>query len=341
MKFSQPKALRVGALVLALMAFLLLSCVRDKPRQPQGAVQSTVSNDTVDTPTFPLLESFGIRVQASLRDLALPMPTGKTQNAVSLRCLQVTLSASSPAELQRLVSLYSSGSSSRVSFSQAEQNYQLSDLFSPSVQAVLNHEFQFDSKAAKLSSVEALFAVLLSDGRNLRFVSYADTQLEDFLSNRQVFKLVGAVPFSRSSSAAQSRERNSGFAVGDLVVFQADDRVEHVALWIDHDLYFEALVFARSVLFRLASWTQLTEELALRKQDDVRRFRVSALRRLGAWSETMTRLRKFKSQTNAAEVVLGLDSRGRGRVTSASGALVKPRLREPADGGESRPGNRQ
>jgi hypothetical protein len=129
--------------------------------------------------------------------------------------------------------------------------------------------------------------------------------------------------------------------VGDVLVFQVDGRVKHSAVWIDHDLYLEALVFARSVLFRLSSWSQLIEELALRNNDDLRKMKATALRRMGSWSETVSRIRKFRAQSVGADILLGLDSRGRGRVTSASGVAVIPRLREPTDGGASRQGNQR
>jgi hypothetical protein len=330
-----------GALTLVFACCMLLACTREKSRASES-LKNRVSAETSESVLLlPLLESFGVRANARVRELALPMPTGKTQNAVSLRCLEVELSSPSPADLQKLVPLYSGLAASRVNFSESGKGYFISDLLSPAAQAALNNEFQFDSKASKISSAEALFSVLLSDGRSLRFFSYADAQLDGVLLGGQSFSSLGEVLLSRKNSDAHIRERNSGFAVGDLLVFHKDGKIEHVAVWLDHDLYFEALVFARSVLFRLATWSQLTEELALRNHDDVHQLKVSALRRVGAWSETASRVRKFKGQKLTADVELGLDTRGRGRVTSSSGVSIRPRLREPTDGGVSPQGSRQ
>jgi hypothetical protein len=216
-------------------------------------------------------------------------------------------------------------------------SYELKDFLSPALQAGVNHEIRFANAAVKLSSTDALLSLLMSDGRSVRFLSFPDDALTALLLDGASFRSVGELLPSVKAIQSSRRERNSGFAVGDFLVVTEDGVLKHTALWLDHDVYFEALPFGRSVLFRLASYSQVLSELSLRSSVEIQGMRMMGLRRLAGWNELAQRVKGIKGLAQIAAGEVNQDARGRGVFVSTSEYSVTPRLRVPAVGGEFRP----
>lgn len=110
---------------------------------------------------------------------------------------------------------------------------------------------------------------------------------------------MGEIPASSKIASADKRERNSGLSIGDVLIITDPDLasgIRHAALWLDHDVYFEALPVGDSIVFRIGTYAQLIEELARRVSVDVRQLRMKIVRRGVVWSDVATRIRQFKEQ---------------------------------------------
>jgi len=313
---------------VSLVSFSNAACFIIKP-PIKDELRSVAARSGIDEPLdLPVLKSFGFSSAVVQRELSVPLPEGGVQTAVSLGCLGIEIQGKFADEAEKLLPLYSSAIESKVIFSRTFGSYEFSDFLAPSVQATLNSEFRFQNKSAKLSSTDALFAVLASDGRTVRFNSTTDSNLQGLLTDGVNFRVVGDLLSSTQRPQAKKRERNSGFAVGDLLVIKEGGFLKHTALWLDHDILFEALPFGNSVLFRFSSYWQLVEELALRSPVEVQKMRFSNVRKVSSWPETVNRLRAMKEQVSLGVVYLSLDKRGRGLVTSTQGVAATPRLQE-------------
>lgn len=327
---------------LVLIVFVSLSaCFNNKPPMKGDLRSVAVRSRNDESLDLPILKSFGFSSVVIQRELAVPLPEGGVQTAVSLGCLDIAIRGKFAGEAEKLLPLYSSATQSKVIFSDTVESYDFSDFLAPAIQATLNSEFRFQNKSAKLTSTDALFSVLASDGRIVRFSSTKDANLQSLLTDGLNFRVVGDLQTSIQRPQASQRERNSGFAVGDLLVITEGGSLKHTALWLDHDLLFEALPFGNSVLFRLSSYSQLVEELALRSTGDLQKMHISNVRKVSSWPETVNRLRAMNEQVSHGVVYLLLDKRGRGLVTSTQGVAATPRLQERVGVGASRPDSPQ
>lgn len=314
---------------LVLTAVSLSACFRsaDEIRtQVQGSTERAVAQDVR---LYPVISSFNVSVQTESLNVKLPPPPGALKNAVGTQTVKLTLTSSGMEIFEKLKPLYGFGVVSRGRFEKFTQPLSLVDLFPPAFQAVVNSEFKFDDASVRISSSEALLALMTATAKELRFHSLTREQLSGFLFNRKSYKSFGELSESVKMPQASSKERNTGFAVGDLLAVLEGSRVRHLALWIDHDLYFEAQTFSQSVLFRLATYEQLFQELALRSEVDVRSLRFTALRRVVTWPVLAEAYRDVADKAALRGLaVLGEDAMGRSRVTSARNLEVKLHLPE-------------
>lgn len=325
---KSPPRKATGVALIVMVFVFLISCLNKKPKSGTELRSVTVRNRSPEGLDLPLLKSFGFNAQVKFRELSVPLPDGNDQSAVTLGCLEILMNGRFQPDAQKLLPLYAAVAQSQSRFLGTNPNAELLDLLSPAVQAGLNNEFRFENVSAQLSSSDALFAALMSDARAIQFTAFSQSELQSLLTTGVAFRAVGEFLDSVKPARASRRDRNSGLAVGDLLLVLENGLLKHTALWLDHDVYFEAVPFGRSVLFRLASYEQLLEELSLRSNLDVRSMKLIAVRRAVSWGEVVNRMKVMKEPTILGRAELALDSKGRGLVSATSGLRVISRLRK-------------
>ncbi|NBO38181.1 hypothetical protein EBU99_06330 [bacterium] len=333
----------VGISVVLFLSVTMLSCLK-KNSKVNGELRSvTVRSRVDDSLELLLLKSLGINTTVRQIDLMVPLPSGANQAVLSVGGLEIQSEPAAAESIRKVLPLYSQVSVSRVNFSAATRGFPFLELFPPPVQVVLGKELRFASASAKMSSADALLSLLTSDAKQIRFIANAPQNVNIVLLDGVSFRTVGEFPASSKPANGNRRERNSGLAIGDLLVLSEPDGgvVKHAALWIDHDIYLEALPFGNALLFRFASYSQMLQELALRITTDARQLKFTAVRKAMRWTEIATRMRGFKDQTAMGQILIEADPQGRAVVTSAQGISLKSRQREPAGGAASQLSNPQ
>ncbi|NBW81458.1 hypothetical protein EBR21_06860 [bacterium] len=310
------------------MALTLISCVKKNSRE-KGNLKSITVRASVDASLDPvMLKSFGIDTQLKTGKLYFASTGIGDENGTpgyNVGTLSIGMTAPSDGSFRKILPLYSQLAQSRVKFQSAPSAFSLPDLLSPSLQAALRRRLRLNDSGINLTSADALFSLLLSDDNQLRIVCNDNANMSNLLLDGLSFKTIGEIPGFSQSVTANKRERNSGFSVGDLLVFSdksTSSELKHVALWLDHDVYYEALPLAGSVVFRIASYAQILEDLAPRLPFDVRQLRMTIVRKHVSWGEIGNRLRAFKQQKNPASAQLIYDPVGRAVASALQGMTL-------------------
>lgn len=308
--------------LLSLAVFI--SCVNKKSRE-KGELRSigvlTKADASVE---LLLLKSFGIQSYIQPRTYSVPgASSGQTgTSGINFSGLSIDLQAAPESVVRQILPLYSQVAQSKVRFNSGNSSFILSDLMSPAVQAVAGRELRLNEAGTGLTSADAILSLLTSDGSLLRFTSQSAANVANLFLDGVTFKTVGEIPSFSKPVGANSRERNSGFAVGDLLIFSDKDSpsdVKHLALWLDYDVYFEALPLEQSIVFRFASYAQVLQELTIRSQSDVRQLRMTIVRKGVSWNDVLARIKQFREQKAMATAKIISDALGRGVASSLEG----------------------
>ncbi|MEN9825171.1 MAG: hypothetical protein RI953_916 [Pseudomonadota bacterium] len=315
-------------LCTGIFAFALIACVNKNSRE-KGNLKSITVRSTIDSTLEPvLLKSFGIETQVKTGKLFFASAGVGDESGspgYNVGTLSVGMSATPESVFRKILPLYGQLAQSRVKFQAAPVSYLLSDLLSPSLQAASQRRLRLNDSGINLTSVDALFSLMLSDDNQLRIVCNDSANMSNLLLDGQSFKTIGEIPGFSQPVTASRRERNSGFSVGDLLVFtekSSSTEVKHVALWLDHDVYFEALPLSGTVVFRIASYAQILEDLAPRVPFDVRQLRMTIVRKHVSWNDIGSRLKAFKQQKNPASAQLIYDAAGRAVASALQGMTL-------------------
>ncbi|MFZ9519272.1 MAG: hypothetical protein ACO3A4_02240 [Silvanigrellaceae bacterium] len=323
--FAMSRSIRLCA---CFVIFLPMACVQQKNRE-KGNLKSITVRSNPDSSLEPvLLKSFGIDTQTKSGKLFFGSARfGEEGNAPGYNIGSLTIGMSVAAEsvYRKILPLYSQVSQSRVKFQSAPAAQSLSDLLSPAIQAAVRRQLRLNDSSISLTAADALFSLLVSDDNQIRIVSNDNSNMNNLLLDGQSFKTIGEIPSFSQSVSASRRERNSGFSVGDLLVFQdksSSAELRHVALWVDHDVYFEALPLSGSIVFRIASYAQILEDLAPRVPFDVRQLRMTIVRKQVSWADIGIRFKSFKQQKAPASAQLIYDSNGRAVASALQGMTL-------------------
>lgn len=317
-----------GALLCVfLMSAFLPACVKKSDRAKGELRSITVRGKTDASLELVLLKSFGISSEILEFDYSVSGDSDAAAGSglFGISGLSVGLKSPDAQTVRKLLPLYAQNAASRVNFQSSANVFSVSDLMSPAVQAVIGRELKLNQSGVNFSSAEALLSVLLADSAQLRFVTHDKTNIANLFADGLSFKSVGEIPDFSKPVAADKRERNSGFAVGDLLLFSEKNSPSdllHAAVWIDHDVYLEALPVAQSIVFRFASYAQLMQELSTRLRTDVRRLKMMIVRKNVSWSEVVGRVRQFRDQKVAATAQLVSDPAGRVRASALEGLTL-------------------
>jgi hypothetical protein len=284
---------------------------------------------------LPLLKSFGVQSSSESLDLFLRQQ-GTSENPTApgyqFGGLSIALTQFDEAAIRQLLPLYGQISSSKVNFAKSGNSFFLTDLLSPAIQALVWKFVRFNDSAIQLKSHEALLSVLISDGTQVRFSNHEAEPFLNFLFDGRAFKTAGEIILASQSSAASRWERNSGFSVGDLLIFtgkNAPRQVLHAALWLDHDVYFEVVPASGKFVFRIASFAQILEELTPRMPFEVSQLRLSILRRNASWVDIAKGMSALRQQKSTFLLPLSHDSLGRGQAASPGQGLVLGSVLDP------------
>jgi predicted transcriptional regulator len=321
--------------VFSFSAFLP-ACVKKSDRAKGELRSITVRGKPDASLELVLLKSFGISSEILKINYSVSGASASADGGVfGFSGLSVELKSPDPQTVRNLLPLYAQSAASRVNFQSNAGIFSVSDLMSPAVQAVIGRELKLNQSGLNFSSAEALLSVLLSDSAQLRFVSHDKSNISNLFGDGLSFKSVGEIPDFSKPVAADKRERNSGFAVGDMLIISdksSPSELLHAAVWVDHDVYFEVLPMAQSLVFRFASYAQLMQELSSRLRTDVRLLKMLIVRKNVSWSEVAGRVRQFRDQKIAGTGQLISDPAGRARASALEGLTLTTLLpRENSD----------
>lgn len=315
---------------IALLSCLLMSaCFKNKEHTQAAELKSYIGSEASSGYGLPLLKSFGLNVIARTKELQLPPPAGARKNAVSFAFTAVSLSAPSADVFEFLKPLFAISAESRVDFTKTLQHASLIHLLPPAFQVAVDNEFIVQNPGARVYAPNALMSLVAASEKELTLKATEPDAVSDFLSDRTCFRSFGELLNVSKLPSSNVKERNAGFAVGDFLVVSEGSKLRHLAIWLDQDLYFEAHSFGQTLLFRLATFEQLIQELALRSEVDLRTLKFSALRRTQPWSEIA---RLYRSRTSQAaqlgSVRLKENQHGQSQISAVQGLNVRQRLPE-------------
>lgn len=307
-----------------LVCVLWPACIKKQETRAISDVQSTPDIKSFQTHSLPLFKSFGLSVSSRPRQLQLPPPAGARKNAVSFSFTEVTFSAPSAEVYESLKPLYAMSTESGVKFSRMNEEARLIDLLPPAFQVASGSEFDFQSSRTRVFASSVLMALVAATAREIEFKSSDAEDLSGFLADRSCFKPFGELLGTSKTSRSSVKERNAGFGVGDLLVVRDGPKLRHVAIWLDQDLYFEAQSFGQSVLFRVATFEQLVQELALRSEIEVSTLSFVALRRTVPWAEIAKKYRRrSRSAPQIGLIRLSENEKGQSLVVGSEGLRLK------------------
>jgi hypothetical protein len=316
------------AISLVFIGVPAVACVNKKNREKGELRSISVLSRTEGDLDLLLLKSMGFTSDVRIVQMmtgSRVASAGRETAGFNFYGLNAVVNAANEDAFRKVIPLYGQLAASKVKFSPAAAQLNLSDLMSPAVQAVTGRELRLNDSELNMSSSDALLSVMLAESAQIRFTVQNSANLGNLFLDGLSFKSVGEIPASSKSPSSGKRERNSGFSIGDvLVVFDrnSDSGILHTALWIDHDVYFEAIPLADSIVFRFASYAQVMEELARRVSVDVRQLRMKIVRRAVAWPEIAQRVTQFKEQKTAGSSLIAQDSAGRGQPSSIQGLTL-------------------
>ncbi|MEY3901283.1 MAG: hypothetical protein RL189_589 [Pseudomonadota bacterium] len=316
-----------GALVCVfLLSAFLPACVKKSDRAKGELRSITVRGKPDASLELVLLKSFGVSSEILKVDYSLSGASESTDGSgiFGFSGLSVELKSPDVETVRKLLPLYAQNAASRVNF-QSNPTFAVSDLMPPAVQAVSGRELKLNQSGLNFSSAEALLSVMLAESAQLRFISHDKANIANLFGDGLSFKSVGEIPDFSKPVAADKRERNSGFAVGDVLIFSdksSPSELLHAAVWVDHDVYFEALPVGQSLVFRFASYAQLMQELSTRLRTDVRLLKMLIVRKNVSWSEVAGRVRQFRDQKVAGTAQLVTDPAGRARASALEGLTL-------------------
>jgi hypothetical protein len=313
----------------AFFSVLFLSGCVDKKNREKGELRSisVLSRNDAGAELL-LLKSMGFGTDVRVVQMNTPSrSTAADSETVGFNfyALSAAVSAAGEDAFRKIIPLYAQASASKLRLPAQGNQLKFSDLMSPAVQAVTGRELRFNDASLNLTSPEALLAVLLAEASQLRFVAHSRTNVNNLFLDGLSFRTVGEIPASSKPANAGRRERNSGFSVGDVVVFtdrSSESELIHAALWVDHDVYFEAVPLADSIVFRISSYSQVMEELARRVATDVLQLQMKIVRRAVAWPDVVLRVSQFKDQKPAGTLLIASDAAGRGQPASLQGLTL-------------------
>jgi len=322
-----------GSLVLTLAALGLVAifshgCVNKKNREKGELRSITVLSKNTSAVDLLLLKSMGFSPEVRLISMKSAGQLNEGASEVlgaHISGLQVSVRGGAEDSFRKISPLYSHSASTAVRFASVQSQLQLSDFSSPAAQALVGRELKLNDSSLRLSSADALLSVLLADAAQIKFNVHDPGNLTNLFLDGLSFKSVGEIPASSKIASADKRERNSGLSIGDVLIITDPDLasgIRHAALWLDHDVYFEALPVGDSIVFRIGTYAQLIEELARRVSVDVRQLRMKIVRRGVVWSDVATRIRQFKEQKNAGSCTIVQDSAGRGVASALQGLTL-------------------
>ena len=324
--FSCPVRVRPACAVLVV--FFIFACVNKKNREKGELRSISVLSRNEGELDLLLLKSMGFKADVRVVQMnSASRPASGSSETVGFNFYGLNAAVNAPNEdaFRKVIPLYAQMSSTKFRYSSSSPQLNISDLMSPAVQAVTGRELRLNDSSQRLSSVDALLSVMLADAAQIRFASQNAANTANLFLDGLSFKTVGEIPASSKPVSAAKRERNSGFSIGDVLVFSdrgSDTGLVHAALWIDHDVYFEAVPLADSVVFRFASYAQVMEEMARRVAVDVRQLQMKIVRRAVAWSEVGQRVLQFKEQKTAGSSLIASDPAGRGQPASLQGLTL-------------------
>ena len=309
---------------ILLMCVLFSACIKKRDALSVAELDSNTTPQSTQPQELPLLRCFGLNPSLRTKEMHLPPPEGARKNAVSFTFTQVSLSATSSEIFDFLKPLFAMSSESRVKFSKTHAAVELTHLLPPAFQVAINNEFRFQTTGARVFAPDALMALVASSGREIELKQTETDKLNDFLANRNHFRPFGELLGSSKSPRSSAQERNAGFGVGDILVVREGSKLRHIAIWLDQDLYLDAQSFGQSVFFRVATFEQLAQELALRSDAELRSLSFLALRRFLPWAEIAKNFRKqMSSATRLGLIRMSENENGLSFVKSAVGVEVK------------------
>ncbi len=322
-----------GSLASALAASALVGifghgCVNKKNREKGELRSITVLSKNTSAVDLLLLKSMGFSPDIRFISMksAVQLQGGASEGlGVHISGLQVSVRGGAEDSFRKVAPLYSHAASTAVRFAAVQSQLQLSDFLSPAAQALVGRELKLNDSSLRMSSADALLSLLMADAAQLKFNVHDPGNLTNLFLDGLSFKSVGEIPASSKIANADKRERNSGLSIGDVLIITDPDLasgIRHAALWLDHDVYFEAVPVGDSIVFRIGTYAQLIEELARRVSVDVRQLRMKFVRRGVVWSDIGTRIRQFKEQKNAGSCAIVQDPAGRGVASALQGLTL-------------------
>lgn len=323
--------LNCSLLIKVFAPFIFLTACFKKFDQPRNVDPSvSLISDTPDGVLYPLLRSFGLRVNSAKKELLFPPPVGARKNVVSTESTSVSLSADSTSVFEKLTPLFTMGVESRVEFSKLKSTtVELADLLSPSFQIAVDSEFRFQDSNVRIAPGAALLALISATHKEIEVPMLNMGDVASFLAHSSLFQSFGELLAASKSPYSNVKERNVGFAVGDFLVVREGSKLRHLALWLDHDLYFDAQSFGQSVLFRIATFEQLVQELSLRSDVDVRTLSFNAVRRIVPWTELAKSYRRHTGDAlRIGYIRMAEDASGRSIPVNSEGLEVRRRRPE-------------